>query len=401
MLAIAAVKNLHQAAADSAGLSVNRIARATYQTQSHGRSMHGRGKWVSRLLAYLQGGLGAVKHSSLANAFSNTAAARLRVISARAASATRTAARGGFMRSASQRITSLLYSAPVSSRFAGRSAGAGQWAFAKGGKWSPYVNIFTHSLRTLSSRSRATSAQVIMAQIRRQAVMGCMTQQRKGLAIALPHTRDVQFETLVSVAGRTEETAAAKLAAGGTKMPAARSKGTSSSGSQLHPATTAAQESAVPFDQCVIISIPYGPPSVTSLLSGNGQASLADVTHVLSSQQQAQNRHTLLLTRLIERLSATGWELQYRQTTHGTGCIEIAIPPSSGVTTASELDALLCTWGFDTALIAAVICDPRASPANQPPSPHAAANGVELSGTMSSELDDLDSRMFSLIVDEI
>ncbi|KAJ2535731.1 hypothetical protein IWW35_006748, partial [Coemansia sp. RSA 1878] len=185
MLAIAAARNLRKTVAESAVLGVNRIGKAGYQTNSsHGRSMYGKSKWVSRLLAYLQSGLGAVKQKSITGVFSGTAAGRLRAamprgpswlrgLSAKASFATQqTAARTGYIRSMSQRLAGLLRSASAGSRLAGARTGSGRFAFERGGKWSPYMKIFAQNLRNLSSRESATSAQVIMAQIRRQAMMG-------------------------------------------------------------------------------------------------------------------------------------------------------------------------------------------------------------------------------------
>ncbi|KAJ2136348.1 hypothetical protein IW136_003940, partial [Coemansia sp. RSA 678] len=136
-------------------------------------------------------------------------------------------------------------------------------------------------------------------------------------------------------------------------------------------------------------------------------ASSADVAHLLVDMHKTQSRHTLLLTRLIERISATGWNVQYQQVKRHTECIEIAIPPSSGITKASDLDSLLCSWGFDTSLIAAVICDPRVPPASGDAAAkeksHActATTNSEASAASLLDLEDLDSRMFSLVVDEV
>ncbi|KAJ2351656.1 hypothetical protein GGF43_003967 [Coemansia sp. RSA 2618] len=252
-----------------------------------------------------------------------------------------------------------------------------------------------------------------MAQIHRQTVMGCMTQQRKGLAIALPRSQEAQARIFEAGLHRTEHSAAAaKFAAGKGAVPennnATLSSQPGSAKAQLHPAAKAAQEAAVPSEQCVTITIPYTLPKTFGLLPENVQTSSADVAHLLADMQKAQSRHTLLLTRLIERLSATGWNVQYQQVTQHTECIEIAVAPSSGITKASDLDALLCSWGFDTSLIAAVIRDPRVPPsssdaaleAGRTPARFAAA-ATDSSAASSLELDDLDSRMFSLIVDEV
>ncbi|KAJ1859366.1 hypothetical protein GGH12_000139 [Coemansia sp. RSA 1822] len=430
MLAIAAARNLRKSVAESAVLGVNRIGKAAYQTNSsHGRSMYGKSKWVSRLLAYLQSGLGAVKQKSIKSVFSGTAAGRLRAVmprgpswlrglSAKASLATQqTAARTGYIRSISQRLAGLLSSASAGSRLAGARAGSGRFAFERGGKWSPYMKIFAQNLRNLSSRGSATSAQVIMAQIRRQAMMGCMTEQRKGLAIALPRSQKVQAQLLEpGLQHADQSSAAAKLATGSRDISdnksAALSNDTRSAlavdvEAQLHSAVKTAQELAALADQCVTITIPYALPSTLGKLAENTQASSADVAHLLVDMHKIQSRHTLLLTRLIERVSATGWNVQYQQIKGHTECIEIAIPPSSGIIKASDLDSILCSWGFDMSLIAAVICDPRVPPASsdvaakEKSHTRTATTNSEASATSLLDLEDLDSRMFSLIVDEV
>ncbi|KAJ1798226.1 hypothetical protein LPJ75_006895, partial [Coemansia sp. RSA 2598] len=179
----------------------------------------------------------------------------------------------------------------------------------------------------------------------------------------------------------------------------------------LHPVAKAAQEAAsVPVDQCVTITIPYTISSASLAAANDGgqqqtSSPLSNVAQLISDVQRVQQRHALLLSRLTEKLASTGWSIQYHHISAPTESIQIALPPSSGIHTAADLEALLCDWGFDMALFAATICDPVSPPPASKPA--AAKNGIAShsmnSGTsaVTADSDDIDSRLFSLIVDEV
>ncbi|KAJ2452326.1 hypothetical protein EV183_003005 [Coemansia sp. RSA 2336] len=400
MLAIATAVKLRSRIANSTALGVSRVGRAAYQTHStQGRNV--KSKWFSRMLAYVQNGLAALRSTT---ASSSSAAGRLqavmprgpswlRSIAARASAAVRQpyAIRGGFV---SQRLRGLLSSGPISFGYRGRLA------FEKGGKWSPFMNVLASNLRTLSARGGTPSAQIIMAQLHRQS-LGCMAEQRRGLAIALPRSQTAYTQILDS---SPQQPAAARMA---SEHATARNTGTeSATGSgpriqgnvQMHPTAKAAQEAAVPFEQCVTITIPYMlPKSVGSL-------ALEDMAGYLDKMSSRQHQHDLLLARLFERLAQTGWHVQYRDVMKQTECIEVAISPSSGIALAKDMDAILCEWGFDTSLMAAEINGPLVAPASKGATAlHSnSASSQALGSSLSlSLLEDSNSELFSLIVDDV
>ncbi|KAI9476887.1 hypothetical protein LPJ78_004149 [Coemansia sp. RSA 989] len=401
MLAIATAVKLRSRIANSTALGVSRVGKVAYQTHStQGRNV--KSKWFSRLLAYFQSGLNALKNTTTAS--SNSAAGRLqaamprgpnwlRSIAARASAAVRQpyAIRGGFV---SQRLKGLLSNRPISFGYRGRLA------FEKGGKWSPFMNMLASNMRTLSAGGGTPSAQIIMAQLHRQS-LGCMAEQRRGLAIALPRSQKACARMLES---SPQQPAATRMASehADTRNTCSNSAEDSVSciqgNVQMHPTAMAAQEAAVPFEQCVTIIIPYMlPKSVNSL-------ALADMASHLAKMSRMQHQHDLFLARLFERLSQTGWQVQYREVMRQSECIEVAIPPSSGIVLAKDMDAILCEWGFDTSLMAVEINDPLVATASKGiAAPHSnPASSQALGSSLSlSLLEDSNSELFSLIVDDV
>ncbi|KAJ2788446.1 hypothetical protein H4R20_007378 [Coemansia guatemalensis] len=123
-----------------------------------------------------------------------------------------------------------------------------------------------------------------------------------------------------------------------------------------------AQEAAVYADHCVTIIIPQVYSGAIPAKNGfvDESAFSADVAQLLADDiYHAQNRHTMLMLRLIERISEAGWDVQYRRIIQQVECMEIAISPSSGVTTASSFEAILCDWGIDISLLGAKVDNPR------------------------------------------
>ncbi|KAJ2326732.1 hypothetical protein GGI00_004663, partial [Coemansia sp. RSA 2681] len=173
----------------------------------------------------------------------------------------------------------------------------------------------------------------------------------------------------------------------------------------LRPAARASQARASLADQRATITIPYVAP--TKRLSSDGHdTSPNDVLQLLADADKLQHRHRLLLSRLMERLSATGWDIHYAHINVPTEGIEIALPPSSGIRTVAELDALLCDWGLDTSHFAAALRGPRAPP---PATTRPAAPDVQRSASASLDRDSdgswdseaMGSDIFSLIVNEV
>ncbi|KAI8320066.1 hypothetical protein GQ54DRAFT_312989 [Martensiomyces pterosporus] len=454
MLAFAA--NRHASAVVAAKATKQRIikaARAGYQTHSAHGSPLGRGprsgsSWISRLLAYLRGGANAVANSASkagsGGAFSKTAAGRLRAamprgpagwlarLSGRApalakpTSAARLGARG-YLRSIGQLLSQHFRGGSGASRWAGRRLDPSRWAFGPGGRWSPYARIFVQSFSSLSAQHNFASARVIAAQIQRQTMAGVMTQQRRDPSLVLPFAHETRIRLLPTedtmgadgqgTAPRSNATAAQKLAA---RRTAERDTGSHAAtdvpglsagkGQRLHPAAVSAQAAAaIPVEQCVTIAVPYVISAVSQLPAGQ-HASSADVAQHLAEAQKLQQRHALVLSRLLERIAATGWSVQYQHVSSPVDGILIAVAPSSGIHTAAELESLLCDWGIDVSALAATVSNPRVSPtadntASPPKMPSKdrtpSRPSAELTSISSQEFDDIDSRLFSLIVDEV
>ncbi|KAJ2778586.1 hypothetical protein H4R18_004500 [Coemansia javaensis] len=330
MLAIAAARSLRRTVAVAAAHG----GRAGYQTRAEqrGPGLRSRGGWASRLLAYLQSGLDAGR-ASLGRAFSGTAAGRLRA---------GMMARGPAWRHIrpAQRLAAPLLARHTDHRLR---------ALGQDGLWSPYANAFA-----LAFRSRG--AHTLMARISHQAAISAAAGQHRGLAIGPAQSRDAW-------PGRPQT-------------------------------TNNAQED--PADRCVVLVVPLAPPAKAAMQPPPGAATCASSAAVaaqLAGLRSAQSTHALLLSRLVERLSATGWAIHYRQAGER---LEIAFPPSSGVKTAGELEALLCDWGLDAPLLAATVREPRSAPAASP-----CPAGASVLPPASPSPSDLSPELFSLIVDEI
>ncbi|KAJ1965736.1 hypothetical protein GGI12_000564 [Dipsacomyces acuminosporus] len=463
MLAYAAAKRASASAAtDAARQGISKAARATYQTYSSPGSPLGRNprfgsRWLSKLLAYLRGSTNAIMSSaaktSTGRAFAKTAAARLHAAMpkgpgwisrfaakaptlARTTSTARLGARG-YLRAIAQAVGQHFGTGPSTSRLAGR------WAFGVGGRWAPYAKTFAQRFSTASSQHHLISARVIIAQIQRQAMAGVMTQQRKDLALISPFAHETRIGLLSHkeaqaadvhlVASHKSASAAQKLAIckknSNKATSSADAKGrpdNKSNQPHLHQVALDAQSAAgaaaaaaaaaaadiAPIEQCVTITIPYVVSGMGQVPAAGQNVSSADVAQRFAQADKHQQRHALLLNRLLERISATGWNVRYQYVSSPAEGIQIALPPSSGISTGAALESLLCDWGIDTAHLAAAICEPSAplaarAPIGNPPSRQNSRAQAQkkpsdiLSPISSEEFDDIDSRLFSLIVNEV
>ncbi|KAJ2775981.1 hypothetical protein IWQ57_000138 [Coemansia nantahalensis] len=349
-----------------------RTGRAGYQTRAERtQQLHGRGRWPSRLVAYLQGGLDALtgtaaRHASLQKTILGTAAGRLRAAAP---------PRPGWLRGLQARVSAAARSVAAGYTHNRLLLGQRPWAFERGGRWSLYTDTFSRAFRELSARGTSRSTQAAVAHMRRLAAAGLATQQPRGLAIALPQTRSVH---------------------------AAPGVGTRALASSRAPSrSSTAPLAAAPAEKWPTVAIPLAPPVAgANHLRAGARVTPAGAKQQLAEILQARAMHELLLSRLIELLSDAKWAAEFRQAGTHAERLEIALPPSSGVATAQELEALLLEWGFDVSQLAAVISGPFAAP--QPlasPGRNAVASAKDLG--FSSELGDLDSQLFSLIVDEI
>ncbi|KAJ1801462.1 hypothetical protein LPJ59_000258 [Coemansia sp. RSA 2399] len=421
MLAIAAAKHLQPGAPGVQNINVvSHIAKATFQTHSsQGRQLHGRGKWASRLLDYLRNGVGKIigrassGATSTGHVFSKTAAGRLHAAMPRGPAWFSRLSRfapksikNSYVRSLSQRLSKQFLGWQGAARFTGQRLDAGRLAFGGGGKWSPYMKHFVSSLRGISAKGSATSARAIFAQMQRQAIACTATQERRDLSTVFGDTR---VKLVASMESTGAKSAAKSLA--GRHRNANRQKLLASAvdsagkanadGQELHPVAKAAQKASVPMERCVTVTVPYTLPA-PGVLAGAQDPSSEDVFKALAGLQQAQQRHDLLLSRLVERLSASGWDIQYKQLDRPAISLQIGLPPSTGITTVNACEALLCDWGFDLSLFAATVRNPEKPIAAGGPKTFvgsSARTGSNIDSYSSSE--DIDSRLFSLIVDEV
>ncbi|KAJ2343174.1 hypothetical protein GGH91_003278 [Coemansia sp. RSA 2671] len=429
MLAIAAARQLLATANFKAG----RIHRATYQTYSpHGRRVGGDGKWSSRLLAYLRDAFNSAsaqvsKHAPTGNGLSSTAAGRLREAVPRqlgwasrfapratgmAKSAMSRLGANSYIRSVSQRLAAQMKVWPGASRFAGSHMASKNWAFGSGGKWSPYLKIFTRSMRGPFAMSSASPARVIMAQIQRQTMVSLMTQQRREFSMVSPLAYETRIRMLApepaSVTDRNSRRSPASahmLSTSKKPVPGAAGKRLGETASPLRgaktlalpPAAKALQERVSLADQCVTITVPCSAPAKSQPL-GEYYTSSGDVAKMLADADKLQRQHHLLLSRLMERLSATGWSILYQHVNVPAEGIEIALSPSSGIRTAVALESLLCSWGLDISHLAATLRDPRAPPK---PCPMPDAASLALDSSSSWDSGSMDSNLFSLVIDDV
>ncbi|KAJ2910672.1 hypothetical protein GGI21_000631 [Coemansia aciculifera] len=427
MLAIAAAKHLLH---NKPKAGASQIGRATYQTHSqHGHSVSGTGKWPSRLLAYLREALGsasaqASKQSLAGHGLSNTAASRLREamprglgwasrFAPRATSATKSAvSRLGahsYFRSISQRLAAQLRLWPGASRLAVLRPSSQNWAFGSGGRWSPYLKTFARNMSTPLTSSNMSSARAIMAQIQRQTMIGLMTQQRREFSMVSPLAYETRIRMLApepSTAGRHEARALSTVnkTSSDTSNKSRNKAGLPSlflGEEPMHPAARASQVRSRLADQCVTITIPYAAPTKRLSPGDHGLSSPNDAFRLLADADKLQRQHHLLLTRLMERLSATGWDIHYQHVSAPTDGIEIALPSSSGIRTVVELESLLCDWGLDTSHLAASLRGPRAQLAETSSSAAPSSLNRDLDSSFSCGSESMDSKMFSLIVDAV
>ncbi|PIA18759.1 hypothetical protein COEREDRAFT_85212 [Coemansia reversa NRRL 1564] len=421
MLSFAAFGAMHRGAfSRTAALGLGYTGRATYQTHSfQGRHIYGRNNWGARLLAYLRNGLDLLTDVATRRFSSATAARRLRMVMLQRPSSLLR----GFglkatiaIRSAAPRLSNGYFCSLVW-QLANQKMGMRGGAFGSGGRWSPFTNMFMQSFRAFSVQGNFSSVKASMAQIHHQAAIGLLTQQRRDFAIALPLARYTQTKRHVRKSNcfrrtaqlpATDMLAVSHIPVFADIMPLAERVG------QGMLANPAAEEAAVFATRCVTIIVPQvyvGNLSAKGSFA-DGSAFSADVARLLADDVcQAQRRHTMLVSRLLERISEAGWNVQYRQIIKQVECIEIAIPPSSGITTASSFEALLCRWGFDVSLLGAKIENPRVKASvtedainissvcsKRQPSYSISSAG---SSTGTDIMRDLDSRLFSLIVDEV
>ncbi|KAJ2613803.1 hypothetical protein H4S08_002013 [Coemansia sp. RSA 1365] len=399
----------------TAALGLGYTGRATYQTHAHqGRQIYGRNNWGARLLSYLCSGLDLLTDVATRRFSPSTAARRLRMAMLRRPS---TWLRGlGLrapiaVRSAAPRLSSGYFRLLVRQLASQKMSMRGS-AFGSGGRWSPFTNMFVQSFRAFSVQGNFPLAKASMAQIHHQAAIGLLTQQRKDFAIALPLARYTQTKHHVrrsSCSRRTVQSSAAEMPNIShiplpvDIMPLAERVG------QGTLANSKAEEAAAFATHCVTIVVPRVYASTFSAKDSfvDGNAFSADVARVLVDDVcRAQSRHTTLVLRLIERISAAGWNVQYRRIIKQVECIEIAIPPSSGITTASSFEELLCEWGIDASLLGAEVENPRvkagvtgAGVYSKRQSSFNMSSSVSSTGTDITQ--DLDSQFFSLIVDEV
>ncbi|KAJ2488848.1 hypothetical protein IWW37_004476 [Coemansia sp. RSA 2050] len=436
MLAIAAARQLVTAANFKAG----RIGRATYQTYSpHGRGVRGDGKWPSRLLAYLHNAINSAsaqvsKHAPTRNGLSSTAAGRLREtlprglgwtsrfaprITGAAKSAMSRLGTSSYIRSISQRLAAQLKVWPGASRLAGSHMASKSWAFGSGGKWSPYLKIFTRSMRGPFAMSSSSPARAIMAQIQRQTMVSLMTQQRREFSMVSPLAHETRIQMLApepaSVTDRSfrRPSASARISSAckksvpvtvGERLSETASPLQNSKASALPPAAKAFQERAYLADQCVTITIPYSAPAKSQPLN-ECYTSPSDVAKLLADADKLQRQHHLLLSRLIERFSATGWDIYYQHVSVPAEGIEIALSPSSAIRTAAELESLLYSWGLDISQFAATLRNPRVLPQACPMPPDVSQSATPTSLALDSDgswdSGSMDSNLFSLVIDDV
>lgn len=436
MLAIATVRQANTtafAAARGRGadgrFGAKGFGRALYQKYStygaNGSGRSGSGKWISRMLSYLRSGLQSLvtktpTKTSAAKLFSQ--AGRLSQSSGagwvgrlvhRATLSQIGGGHGTTARTVIQKLTGQLRVWSGASRLTAAhrlsTTSTARWAFGNGGKWSPFLNLFAQSMRSLSSPSHLTSARVVMAQIQRQAMAGMTTQQRRNASVLSP----LAHETCIRLLNPNDSLgAAAEIFAGNyKKQPQKKTNAAALSDQQpntattdLHPVAKATQKRAIAVDRCVTITIPCS-ISVPRMEMAADSSSPKDMMQMLTDANEAQQRHNLLLSRLLEKLSATGWDISYQVISQPNEYIQVALSPSSGITSASKLESLLCDWGFDMSLFAATISNPRVPPKALSatvsfPSSKAVSNDTGISSPW--ELDGaMDSRLFSLIVDEV
>ncbi|ORX74668.1 hypothetical protein DL89DRAFT_264484 [Linderina pennispora] len=348
MLALAALKKAHATAVAARVARQSLGSKAAYQTytqhsSSLGRTPRGGGKWWTR----------------------KTAAARLRMVMPQGpgwaarmmlksrAGAVRTAGARGYLRAITQSLGQAMRAGPGAS---GRMAGPGS------------VGIWTW--RTFHSASRTMSSARVVALLQRQTMASVMTQQRKDLSLATPFANETRIRLLSMHDGG--DVMQAKPLKAGYRMKARKAEKPAESvhkpaeQADPHPAAAAITE-AVPVEHCVLVTVPYTVSAMSQLAAGQ-QASSADVAQMLADAQKMQQRHTLLLTRLLEKLAATGWNIQYNHISSPSEGVQIALPPSTGIRTAAEMESLLSDWGFDMSLFAAVVKDPAVP---QPRTPEA------------------------------
>ncbi|KAJ2665678.1 hypothetical protein IWW48_000129 [Coemansia sp. RSA 1200] len=443
IIALVAAKHLRPGAPGATALrTATHVGKACYQTQSSngGRQLRGRGsKLLTQLLDYLRNGVSKVVGNppsgpiSAGSAFSKTAAGRLHSamprghtwVSRLARFAPKSIKNSSYIRTLTKRVSSQFAGWPGVARFVGLKSDAGRFAFSGGGKWSPYMRQFASSLRGVSRKGTASSAQAIIAQIQRQAIACAATQERRDMSTLSPIFGDLRVRILGAMdsaenldaksdtsakharkrlSGRNKTSRRSEsLAATEDVGPAM--KANADAGHGLHSVAEAVQRLAVPIARCVTITVPYT-PSLSSAFVDARDPSSEQVFKALAAQQQAQQRHDLLLSRLIERLSATGWNVQYKQVDLPVVSLQIGLPPSTGVTTARACEALLCDWGFDVSLFAATVRNPQqpVAPSSEATGARAAADARSATSSKavdSSNSEDIDSRLFSLIVDEV
>ncbi|KAJ2475638.1 hypothetical protein EV174_005205 [Coemansia sp. RSA 2320] len=263
-------------------------------------------------------------------------------------------------RSAVSRLARRPLSQSLSSRLAPT-----RLTFSRASKWSPYMKTFARSLSAAAAAGDRSSTRAIFAQIQRQSIFAMVSQQRN----IFTNVPSLAYETRI-------------------KLPSLEPAAPAAAATARTPPTKPANPSPVPQsnstplpDHCVILTLPSLPP--------------ADMDTPLQ-------RHRLLVSRLVERFSATAWDVLFHHVDSPADAIEVVIPPSSGIRTIMDLDALLCDWGFDTLAIGATMRGPRAMPATHtapPPPPPPQSYYSQDSDSIDS--DSIDSRLFSLIVDEI
>ncbi|KAJ2080898.1 hypothetical protein H4R24_002736 [Coemansia sp. RSA 988] len=421
MLSLAAFSPMRKGVLSrTAALGRGCSGRATYQTHAHqGRHIYSKSNWGAQLLAYLRNGLDLLTNAATRRLPHASAAQRLRMAMLRGPAKWL----GGLglrtpmaVRNAAPRVNSG-YFRLLMQQLAGQKMGMRGSVFGSGGRWSPFTNMFVQSFRSFSMQGSSLSGKAVMAQINRQAAIGLLTQQRRDFAIALPLARYTQTErhsakrsrsrhTLERIA--TESSTICRTPALADTTPLARRV------RQDMPTNPTAHEAAAFADHCVTITVPQ--VYAGSVSTNNGfvceSAFSADAAQLLAKDIcHAQNRHTTLVHRLIERISDSGWKVQYRQLAQQVQCMEIAISPSSGVATASSLEAILCEWGIDISLLGAKVDNPRikagiTGAAVTTPSFHDSrqpSNDLFSSGgsTGTNTTWDLDSQLFSFIVDEV
>ncbi|KAJ2841597.1 hypothetical protein J3B02_005840, partial [Coemansia erecta] len=348
--AAAASARTRTTVADTTMRGISHISKAAYHHKSpHGNCVGG-GKWSAKLLQYVQSSIRAFFGPSVssqraaadtaARSFMRTAAGKLaarapRIMAKGTSTATRLATTQTHLQSLFKQFSRKLTAIPGVSRFAGRAINPRIWAFGSGGKWYPYLRTITQSMRSLSGPKNIASARIIMAQLQRQVlVAGGFSQQRRDLSSVSPLAQGTKI-SMLSTARAQLSPAATKFVKkeSNSKMTSAAQAAGNNSGNrkgenavvkeeeleQMHPIAKAAQEIAsVPVDQCVTITIPYTISSTSLATAANGQqqapfssSPLTNVAQLISDVQRVQQLHSLLLSRLTEKLASTGWSIQY------------------------------------------------------------------------------------------